>query len=325
MTNDFNSISRVLSKIDAYQEICIISHVNPDGDSLGSLLSLGLALGQLKENGLTLALDDEIPSSYEFLPQIDLIKAIDTTKHFNLLITLDCADKTRTGLDDSFLKNNVDTIVNIDHHISNTKFGDFNLVDTDSSSTGEIVYKLLTNMKLNISKDIATCIYVALSTDTGSFKYDNTSSKTHLVASELIDSGIDINWINTELYQNRSLEKTRLLIESLKTMELYENNKIGIAIITKEMFNNTNANIHDADSIVEFIRDIDTVKVACILKEFDTNITKISLRSKYDIDVAKIAISFGGGGHTKASGCTICESIEKAKLLVLDKIKDSLR
>lgn len=325
MRNDIDSIIKLLSEIQSYQEICIISHINPDGDSLGSLLSLGLALSQLKENGLTLALADEIPLSYKFLPQVDLIQDIDNTKYYNLLITLDCADKYRTGLDDTFLKNNVGKIINIDHHISNTIFGDFNLVDTKSSSTGEIVYKLLTNMKLLITKDIATCIYVALSTDTGSFKYDNTSSKTHLVASELIDVGIDTDWINTELYQSRSLEKTQLLIESLQTMELFDNNRIGIAILTKDMFINTNAKIHDADSIVEFICDIKSVKVACILKEFDNNIIKVSLRSKYDIDVAQIAMIFGGGGHSKASGCTIYENIEKAKFLILDTIKSNLR
>jgi len=325
MNSDFNSVKDILLQIQNYQEVCIISHVNPDGDSLGSLLSLGLALGKIKHSGLTLALADEVPNSYAFLPKIDLIKMIDSRKHYDLLICLDCADINRTGLDNSFLENNVDAVVNIDHHVSNTKFGEFNLIDDSLSSTGELVYKLIKNMKIELTKDIATCLYVAISTDTGSFKYDNTSAQTHLVIAELINAGIDIGLINIELYQKRSLERTKLFIESLKTMELHSDNEIGFATITKEMLIKTEAKIQDAESIVEFIRDINSVKVAFILKEIEENVTKISLRSKCSIDVSEIAVSFGGGGHAKASGCTINVNLDKAKKLILDKIMDNYR
>lgn len=324
MNNSLDSINEVLLRVHSYEKVCLISHIHPDGDSLGSLLSLGLALMQVKDTNLTIALSDEIPPSFNFLPGIDFIQKIDSSKHFDLLITLDCADKDRIGVDDSFLEENVDIIMNIDHHTSNTRFGSLNLVIENASSTGEIVYELIKNMDINITPDIATCLYVALSTDTGSFKYDNTSYKTHLIVSELIKIGIDTGNINIELYQNRSLGRTKLFIESLNTLQLFENNSIGIVTVTKEMIKRNNATIQDADSIVEFIRDIDCVEVACILKEVDENVIKIGLRSKRQVNVSEIAKAFYGGGHIKAAGCTIYDNVDNAKALILNKIKSEL-
>ena len=325
MNNSLITISEMLLKEHEYKEVCLISHIHPDGDSLGSLLSLGLALKQIKDKNMTLALSDEIPPNFNFLPGIDLIQKIDNSKHFDLLIALDCADKDRIGVDANFLEKNVDIIMNIDHHISNTRFGDYNLIVENASSTGEIVYQLIRNINLIITPDIATCLYTAISTDTGSFKYDNASYETHLIISDLIKTGIDIGNINIELYQNRSLEKTKLFIESLNTLQLFHNNKIGIVTVTKEMFNRNNAKIQDADSIVEFIRDIDCIEVACILKEVEENVVKVGLRSKRQVNVAAIARVFYGGGHVKAAGCTIHDNVDNARSLILNQITSELR
>jgi phosphoesterase RecJ-like protein len=318
------SIEKLKDLIMKSESICIISHILPDGDSIGSVLAFGMALRSIKGNQVIMAVNDDIPDIYKFLPGIGQMETINNEDKFDLLITLDCSDLDRLG-DKKILVENVKEIVNIDHHISNVNFGDLNIVDSKAAATGEIIYKILEEMNIDITKEIATCIYVAISTDTGSFKYENTSPATHSIASKLLEKGIDLNRITTEIYQSRPLAKTRLLIKSLNTLELYCNGKIGVVSITKEMLNKTGTNINDADGIVEFVRDIHTIEVACILKEIETNEIKVGLRSKKYVDVAEIAKYFNGGGHIRASGCTIKNDLESTKNIILTKIKEYIR
>lgn len=317
-------VKEAISVLNTHSNICITSHVNPDGDSVGSVLALGIALKKNEYKNITIVIPDEIPKNLAFLPGINLIQKEIHVEKIDLLIALDCGDKNRIGISKSLLES-ADIIINIDHHITNTNFGDINIVNPDSSSTGELVYKLLKLMNAELNKDIAMSLYVAISTDTGSFRYDNTTSATHMIASKLLDLGIDINYININLYQSRSIEKTNLLIKSLDTLELLRNGKIAIAIVTRKMLKYCNATISEADYIIDFIRDIDNVEVACVLKEIDDNTIKIGFRSKNDIDVSLIARAFNGGGHAKASGCTLYSSIEEGKKLVLQEIDKAFR
>ncbi len=322
--NNNNIFNLAISKIEECKRICIISHVNPDGDSIGSLLGLGIALKRDNEKDIRLALVDDIPNEYKFLPRIDYLQNIDNNDKFDLLITLDCSDLNRLG-SCKYVSDNSSYIINIDHHKSNDYFGDINIVDSKASSAGELVFKLLKNMNTDIDKEIATCLYVSISTDTGSFKYDNTSSFTHNVAAELLEKDINKNEITTQIYQNRSLSKTKLFIKSINSMEMYLNNKIGVVIVTQDMLKSCDADIKDVDGIVEFVRDISSVEVACILKELDSNEIKVGLRSKTDIDVAEICEKFRGGGHAKASGCTIFGNVNNAKKQLIEEIIKAFR
>lgn len=319
-----SSFNQVIDRINSSKNICIISHVNPDGDSIGSLLGLGLALKKYKDKRIKLAINDEIPKNYKFLPGIEYLEKTQKDEAFDLLITLDCSDLKRLGLG-KYVTDNADFIINIDHHKSNDFFGDENIVFPGYSSTGEILFNLLKAMNIEIDTEIATCLYVSISTDTGSFKYDSTSPDTLEVAANLMRKNIDLNKITTNVYQSRSLEKTCLLIKSLNSMELYMDNRIGIISVTEEMIEDCNAAIQDIDGIIEFVRDIDTVEVACMLKELDQEVIKVGFRSKKDIDVAEIAMSFEGGGHSRASGCTIYDTIDNSKDKVLDEIKKAFR
>lgn len=324
MNNNREMLLReVLSVIAHNNNICITSHINPDGDSIGSVLALGLALRRNGYDNITLFIPDEIPKNLLFLPGVDLIKKEITAEKIQTLIALDCGDLERIGINKISLSS-IDTIINIDHHITNTSFGNINIINPDSSSTGEMIYEILKFMKVEIDRDIATSIYAAISSDTGSFKYDNTSPITHIIASNLLSIGIDINEININLYQSRSIEKTNLLIASLNTMEIFKEGRIALVIVTREMIKSCNATISDADTIIDFIRDIDGVEVACILKEVEDNVIKVGLRSKNYVDVSIIAKCFNGGGHMKASGCTIHSSIEQGKLLILKEIENSV-
>lgn len=315
---------QVIDKLLNSKSICIISHINPDGDNIGSTIGLGMGLLSSLHGKVVMAKSDTIPSLFSFLPGVSNIREINKDEKFDVLIALDCSDQYRLG-EYQWIINNSDCVINIDHHISNNNFGDINIIESNASSTGEIVYKLLSCMKIKITKEIATCLYVAISTDTGSFKYDNTSSLTHKIASDLLDCNIDLNEITRNIYQSRSLSKTKLLISCLNSLRLYNENKIAIVSITKNMLEKSNSSTNDADGIIDFIRDIDTVEVACVLKEIHPLEVKVGFRSKKYVDVAKIAESFEGGGHKRASGCTVKSSIEKTEKHVLEKILKTIR
>lgn len=324
MSKDLSEkFKKAYNKINKSKNICIVSHVNPDGDNIGSLLALGIALKQNVSKNIVIAKTDNIPEQFNFMPNIELIEDIKPESKYDLLIVLDCGDIGRLGkLKD--IVHNSKTIINIDHHITNEMFGDINIVDEKSSSTGEIVFKFLEQMNYQLTTDIATCLYVAISTDTGSFKYDSTTYETHIIASKLLKTGIDLNEIIVNLYQSKSLRKTKLMIEALTSLELYFNNNLGIVEVTQDMLSQFDASIEDADGIVDFIRDINDVEVSCVLKEVNSNEVKITLRSKKYVDVSQVAKAFNGGGHKKAAGCTINENIETAKAMIVKKIADIL-
>lgn len=321
VTND--EIKKFREKLNLAERICLVSHIHPDGDSLGSLLGLGLALKSLNKKVTMLKIDD-IPYKYKFLPGISELKIYKENEIFDLLIMLDCSDLDRLGAFKHIVEK-TKCIVNIDHHISNTNYGDLNIINHNASATGEIVYNILNSLNINIDKEIATCLYVAIATDTGSFRYDNTNSKTHYIASKLLEKQIDLKKITFEVFQNKTLASTKLFIEALNTLELYYDNKLAIVQVTQQMLNKNNAEFNDIDGIVEYIRDIETVEIACILKEIQKNEIKVGLRSKRYVDVAKIAKKFQGGGHIRASGCTIYNDIIKAKELIVNEIESYLR
>lgn len=302
--------------------ILIASHVQSDGDSIGSILALGMAIEKLKGKVRILKVDD-IPSDYQFLPNIELIKEFDD-ENIDLFIALDCGDMERLGSGKK-LALKAKQIVNIDHHITNDNFGDLNIVSPSSAATGELVYKIIKKMDVQIDKNIATCLYTAISTDTGSFMYSNTTYKTHLIVAELLKIGININDININLYQSRSMERTKLFLDSLDTLEILLDDKVAIVTTTQDMLESNDAKLEDTEGIISFVRDIDTVEVACLLKEIDESEVKVSIRSKKAIDVSKICNKFNGGGHIRAAGCTIYGSIKEAKKLILKEIEMAFR
>lgn len=313
----------IVSAINKYKDIYIASHIQPDGDNIGSLLSMGLALLELDKNVFILK-SDTIPSDYEFLPGIEMIKEYKELNNLDLLITLDCSDIDRLG-PNKILLDKAKYLINIDHHVSNTEFGDINFVDSKAAATGELVYHIIEKLNVKITKEIATNLYTAISTDTGSFKYESVTDKTHEIIARLLRCGIDNAFINNKLYHSRSLERTNLLINSFSTLKTLADNKIAIVKVTQKMLDSTKTKLEDTEGIISFIKDIDSVEVACLLKEIGDKETKISMRSKSYIDVAKICESFNGGGHIRAAGCTLYEDIETAERLITDIMMEVFR
>ncbi|NLJ79185.1 MAG: bifunctional oligoribonuclease/PAP phosphatase NrnA [Tissierellia bacterium] len=321
MDNIDDLMADAIQLIGKSDNILIASHVQPDGDSIGSALALAIALTKIKDGIRVLKVDD-IPADYKFLPGIELIGEWQNGE-LDLFIALDCADIDRLGPGKA-LALRARHLINIDHHITNDNFGDINII-AESAATGELVYDLIKRMEIGFDTDIATCLYTAISTDTGRFMYSNTSHKTHLIASELLKMGIDINSINTNLYQNRSIERTNLFLDSLSGLEMFADGEVAVTAITQDMLDINNAKLEDTEGIISFIRGIDTVEVACLLKEIARGETKVSMRSKMRIDVSRICNKFGGGGHLRAAGCTIYDDIDHAKKLILDEIKTIFR
>lgn len=311
-------IDEFIDLIKSSNNIYLASHVQPDGDNIGSLLALGRALEKMNKD-ISIVKVDSIPKNFQFLPNMHFFQEPNIDEDIDLFIALDSGDMERLGVAKEIaLKSK--KIVNIDHHITNNNFGDLNIVSPLASSTGEIVYHIIKEMNIDIDEDIATCIYVAISTDTGSFMYDSTTMETHLIAADLLDKNIDLNKIIVNIYQSKTLEKTKLFIKSLNTLKIFKNGKIAIVKTTQKMLNDCGASIEDAEGLVSFIRDIEGVEVACILKEIDKKEIKISLRSKKEVDVSKISLKFNGGGHKRAAGCTIYENIDDAKKIILKEI-----
>lgn len=325
MKNNFlETMENIIQTIKGSNTIYISSHVNPDGDNIGSTLALAMALKKINKD-VTPLLTGKIPSDYKFLPSIDLYEDYSGEIHpIDLFIALDCGDADRLGKNKPIL-DIAKNVINIDHHISNTNFGNINLVDLKASATGEIIFDLINAMNIEIDIDIATCLYTAISTDTGSFIYDNVTANTHEIIADLIRVGIDKSEINIQLYGSRSMEKTRLFIEALSTLKLFNNNKIAVVQVTQQMLLDTGTTLDDTEGIISFVREIDSVEVACILKESEKLKTKISMRSKKYIDVSEIAGNFGGGGHIRAAGGTIYENINDAESIVINKIEEYFR
>lgn len=319
MNNNYLEVNNLIINS---KDIYIASHINPDGDNLGSILALAHGLKKLNKN-VHIIKTDIIPSDFNFLPGIELIKHYDLER-LELLIVLDCSDIDRLG-EFKNLVNKANNTINIDHHVSNTGFGTYNIIDDKASATGELVYTLISSMEIEIDKDIATCLYTAISTDTGSFMYDSVTDKTHEIVAQLIRAGIDKSSITINLYQNRSMQRTKLFIDSFATLNTYDDNKIATVKVTQKMLDNAGAKMEDAEGIISFVRDIDSVEVAVLLKEFKDNEIKIGLRSKKYVDVAAICAAFNGGGHIRAAGCTIHENIDIAEGLITDQIMKALR
>lgn len=310
----------ITDKILNSNSIILITHIAPDGDGLGCVTGMYKVLKKLKKK-VDIFVDDDIPEAYNFLPNIDKITK-PYHKEVDLILLIDCADENRIGNSKELLKSKSVTI-NIDHHISNTLYAKMNYVDTNAASSAEIIYQLIKLLGAELDEDISTCLYTSIVTDTGGFMYESTTSITHEIAGDLINNGAKVKEVSDKVFHNVKYSKVKLIARVLNNLTLYKDGKIAYMEILKEDFESTNTDNTDVENIINFGRDINGVEVAVLLVEKDEE-TKVSFRSKEKIDVNKIANYFGGGGHIRASGCTVKRPIFEVKEQVLDVILKSL-
>jgi phosphoesterase RecJ-like protein len=299
----------------------IMTHTMPDGDAVGSVIALHELL-TLKGIRAWIVMDDELPESLAWLKDPRFVKRSDVrvaVGGYDVFV-VDSSDLSRiTDRIDLFTQ--ARNTFNIDHHITNDYFAKFNLVDAKASSAGELIYRLFVAENLDLSLKAAEAIYVAISTDTGSFRYSNTSSETMRLAGVLIDSGIDTVAINTSLYHTRPLDSVRLLGIALENLDLPRNGQIAVSYVSLIQAEFAGVKNYETDGICEFLRDISGVEVALFLKETAPEVFKISARSKHCFDVSRLALRFGGGGHTRAAGFTVNGIMEEVKQKILSEIE----
>ena len=313
----------VLESIHAKGHILLATHYNPDGDALGSLLGMTEILEGMNKQVLSY-LDGPVPPLYRFLPgcaqiQTDIEKIRDfvtQAKDDILTICLDCGDEKRLGKHSLELMS-FRPIMVIDHHQGNNGFGDCAWVEPHRSSTGEMIFDLAEALGAEISLRAAECLYTAISTDTGSFRYESTSNHTFTVAGELVRLGVRPEIIANNLYDNYSLGRLRLMQEVLASLEMHGKDRIAIIKVTQKMLARTFTTMEDTEHFINFPRAVRSVRVAVFLKEIASDVVSVSLRAKGQCDVSLVAAQFGGGGHRNASGF-------RMKGQGLDAVRDAL-
>lgn len=317
MTNPSDEIVNLLLNA---KKVLLATHIFPDGDALGSQLGLGHALEAM---GKEVYFYCEEPASYllDFLPGCDkLIPFLSDDQDFDCAVSLDCGDLRRLGNQAHALLENRPFIA-IDHHTGHQDFGDLRWVDSGRSSTGEMVYDLIRMLGGRISKDSAYCIYTAILTDTGSFRYESTTPHTMRVAADLMEYGISVPEICGHVYDSYTKNRLQLLQQVLSSLELFSDDKIAIIRVTQELFEATGTTGADTELFINFPRSLHTVKVAVFLKETPDNLVGVSMRAKGDVDVAKVARNFGGGGHINAAGFKIPDvTVDELKKRILAEL-----
>ena len=322
------SIKKIKDILISAKKIGITYHVSPDGDAVGSVLALYNGLKCLNKNCYIIS-KEAVSENLKFLLGSEEItgEISEPTEDTDVVIVLDCGNYERICAN---LDNYNKVLLNVDHHLSNDMYGNENYVDTNASATAEIVYDLLLELGFDfseddeISKEIGTCLYTSLVTDTGAFRHSNVTYKTLEIASKLKKIGVDNTFIYQSLFDNKDFNRVRFIGKVLTRMQLVCNGKVALIELPKDIGEEYGLEVGDTSDIISYGLQIKGVEVTLLIKEADDKI-KASLRSKNDVDVRKVAECFGGGGHTKAAGLAIKYStLEEARNKILSKIEEEL-
>lgn len=314
--------SKLNDIIKSSKNILIISHVNPDGDTLGSMCGLYCAILDNFKKKCDMVAISKIPDVYSYLPHLSEVKNVDDldkSREYDLVINVDVAALDR-ACDAKILFEKAKFTVNIDHHKTNIAYGNLNFINPDASSTGEVLFDCFENMNWKVNLDCAICLYTAILTDTGSFRFDNTKPSTFEVASKLVEIGVQPSDIYKKVYESDSKTLVMFQAHCISKAKFLEDDKIAYTLVYKKDMEKFSAGDDCMEGLTEKLRAIVTTRIAFVAKEMKSGGTKISMRSKF-ADVAEICSVFGGGGHKFAAGCTIKAPVEDAAQKVLEEIK----
>ena len=312
-----NTLDNILEEINKAESIVILTHENPDGDAIGSGLALYNALKQIGKNPDIII--PEYPRTFEFLPGSNEIKKESNVEKYDLAISVDCATiKMLNGFANYF--ENAKVKVSIDHHSTNTMFGDLNYVSPDAPACAQILLVVFEYFKIEVTKDIGTCILAGIITDTGGFKYSGVTSETFEFVAWLLQKGINVSKIYRKVLQTKTRANFELNRIAINRLEFFEDGKVAFTYITKEDEESVNAESGDHEGIVETGRDIEGVEVSIFVRETDKG-CKVSMRSNEYVNVSDVCLLLGGGGHIRAAGATMQCTIEQAKEKILRQIK----
>jgi phosphoesterase RecJ-like protein len=308
--------------LEKAQNILVVTHVDPDGDAIGSLTAVGLALRQIKQK-VTLVCDDNVPERFRYLPLSEKVrKRPDRLNDHDLLIAVDCGDKFRMGKAFSSLPDPKPFIINIDHHMTNTRFGDINLVDPQATSTAEMLYQLFTDLGIVISQEIALSLLTGLVTDTLGFRTVGVSADTLRIAADLIEAGADLGFVTTYALNLRTMPTLRLWGTGINKMHL-ENGLLWTSITNQER-KAAKFRSNSSVGLVNMLADVDEASMGAVLMELDDGTIKVGLRCRPPFDVSAVAMALGGGGHPLAAGCALTGSLEEAEALLVRLCQDAI-
>ena len=305
------------------RRIVLACHVNPDGDALGSMLGLALALIPLGKDLVCLS-QDGVPDILRFLPGVERIATATDVPAFDLALVVDSGELARVGETVQPLVARARRIVDIDHHVTAGAFGDIRVLDAHAASTAEIVYALLQTLDVPITSDIATCLFTGIITDTGSFRFQNVTPNTLRVAAKLLEAGAPPAHISENVFDNRTFAATRLLGLALSALSQTPDGQVVWTHITAQNFRTLGATDQDTEGVVNYVRGVRGAEVGILFREMEGGSIRVSLRARESVNVAEIAARFGGGGHRMASGCTLDVPLAEAEQAVVSAVQQAL-
>ncbi|MDX9788344.1 MAG: bifunctional oligoribonuclease/PAP phosphatase NrnA [Desulfobacterales bacterium] len=319
-------MDQIIHQLKNSRHVLLATHTNPDGDAIGSLLAMGLALNALGIS-TTVFNEEPIPAVYRYLSGIESISHnIAAPSQYDTALILDCGDLKRVGKTADVIRM-IPVVINVDHHPTNARFGEMQIIDPSACATAEIVYYLIKALGAPLNKAIATCIYTGIITDTGSFRFQNTNRAAFHICDEMVGQGVDPYLIAQYVYGTYSLGRLKLINLALDSIEISENGKLSLMVVTREMLQTSGTHPCDADGLITYARSIENVQVAVLIQEQSDNSSRrrdkttfhVSLRANGAVDVSAIAGAFGGGGHYSAAGFSIESSLTdlKAKIFGL--------
>jgi len=318
------SFSAIAEALRAAERIVILSHARPDGDAIGSQVALGLSL-EAAGKSVRMLNEDGTPEMLEFLPGSDRVETPGAKLEADLVVALDTANKVRLGEGCLEAIDGISPIANLDHHKSNELYGEINYVDADAPASGQIVFELLDEAGFPLTPDVVANLFVAISTDTGSFRYPATTAKTYEIVARLVRAGADAGELSRLTYENYPARRIELLRELLAVYKLGCAGRVASWVLTDEIKDRIAVQAGDSENLIELIRGIDSVVVAVFFEQLPGGRVRVSMRSKSEaVDVCAICAEFGGGGHTLAAGARVKGEIEAVEQLVLDKIHETI-
>ncbi len=314
-TGDFAAIVDVLKE---KRDFLFLLHVQPDGDSIGSTLALGLALAKWGKK-VTMVKVDDLPELYSFLPGLDRFVSWQEVKgEFDAVIFLDCGALDRTG-EAAVLAERAKVKINVDHHVTNAMFGDLNYVDPRCSAVGEQVYQLLHAAEYPLDEESAVALYTSIATDTGNFRYENTTVDSHLITAHLMTFGVEPNLVSQAIYDNKSVAGTLLLAKALETLEVSADGLVASVLVSQDMYRDTGSTPQDTEGFVGFPRGLKGVEVGLMFRELENGQVRVALRSRGQVDVSRVAQRWAGGGHPRAAGCHFPGGLAEARKQVTEE------
>jgi phosphoesterase RecJ-like protein len=316
------TIQQITDVIRTNSTFLITSHEGPDGDAVGSSLALASFLRKIGKN-VTVHFQDPIPDLYCFLPGADSVVPHIPDRHFDVAVVLDIGERKRAGKEFCSFSG-VSTTINLDHHLACDNFADLNLIDTQAAATGVIVHRIMRAFGYDIDLETAQCIYVAIITDTGSFRYSNANQEAFTAAGEMIACGVNAWDVAEQLYENQPHRRLELLAKCLPTLDVFKGGLAASVTITLDMYASTGADAELTDGFVNYPRSIRGVEVAIFFRQLEEGKFKVGFRSKGKVNVAAFSAALGGGGHHNAAGCTIPGTLEEVKALVYKIVEESL-